>query len=85
MPKPATLPDFILGKKGESHVSGSVNACSLGQMKEIREQIGQLCAKKAQKSRIRLCWVLQRRTMKNKTSSCRARALLLKQQQTQEN
>lgn len=29
MPKPGTLPDFILGKKGESHVSESVNACSL--------------------------------------------------------
>lgn len=41
MPKPELLLyllNFILGKKGESHVSGLINACPLGLMKEVRER-----------------------------------------------
>lgn len=77
MPKPGTVPDLILGQKGERHVSKSVSACSLGQMKDIRGQVGQLSAKKVPKRRIGLCCVLRKRTVKNTTSSCRAQALSL--------
>lgn len=64
---------FILGKRGECHISGSIKACSLEQLKEVRERLSQLGVKRLQKRRMRLCWVLQRRTVKNRKVSAELR------------
>lgn len=56
MPKPGTFlicACFILGEKGDSHVSGPISAYSLGPVKEVWEQVGWLPAKRAEQSRIR--------------------------------
>lgn len=58
MPKPRTFIIFrnltVLGEKGKTHVSESIDVSSLGQMKEVREQIGSLSANRAKKSGNRL-------------------------------
>lgn len=44
------LPHFILGDKREYRVSGTIDGCSLGQLKEVRKQVDQLFAKRAPKT-----------------------------------
>lgn len=51
----------MLGGRREDHISGPINACSLEQLKEVRERVGRLAVMRVQKRRIRLRRVLQRR------------------------
>lgn len=76
------LSDFFLRKK--SHISWSINVCSLEQSRKSGNRLASHPQRGPKKGRIWLCCILPNRTGKNKISSRRAQDLAWNEQPPQE-